>query len=105
MFAGAGSIPPLISIDEAGRAAYHCFLHNAVEPRSNPPLVSVFTPAYRTGERIRRPLRSLLEQSYPDWEWESSMAATVTDRNSERLARLPAGIIQSAASESMPLPA
>jgi O-antigen biosynthesis protein len=60
---------PDIDLDEVGRAAYHCFLHSAVERRSNPPLVSVFTPAYRTGERIQRPLRSLLEQSYPDWEW------------------------------------
>jgi GT2 family glycosyltransferase len=33
------------------------------------PLVSVFTPTYKTGEKIRRPLRSLLAQSYTNWEW------------------------------------
>lgn len=33
------------------------------------PLVSVFTPTYRTGERLRRPLQSLLAQTYTNWEW------------------------------------
>jgi O-antigen biosynthesis protein len=33
------------------------------------PLVSVFTPTYKTGSRIERPLSSLLKQSYGNWEW------------------------------------
>jgi glycosyltransferase involved in cell wall biosynthesis len=33
------------------------------------PLVSVFTPLYRTGERLHRAHRSLLEQTYDNWEW------------------------------------
>jgi glycosyltransferase involved in cell wall biosynthesis len=33
------------------------------------PLVSVFTPTYRSGERIKRPYRSLLAQTYQNWEW------------------------------------
>lgn len=33
------------------------------------PLVTVFTPTYRTGERIRRTFRSLQEQTYTNWEW------------------------------------
>ena len=33
------------------------------------PLVSVFTPTYRTGERLNRPLQSLLAQTYTNWEW------------------------------------
>jgi glycosyltransferase involved in cell wall biosynthesis len=33
------------------------------------PLVSVFTAACRTGNRIQRPYRSLLAQSYVNWEW------------------------------------
>jgi len=33
------------------------------------PLVSVFTAAYRSGRRIERPYRSLLAQSYANWEW------------------------------------
>jgi len=31
--------------------------------------VTVFTPAYKTGEKIRRPFESLRAQTYPDWEW------------------------------------
>ena len=56
-------------LNEVGRGVYHCLLHNALEPRESPPLVSVFTPAYRTGERIQRPLKSLLQQDYANWEW------------------------------------
>ncbi len=33
------------------------------------PLVSVFTTCYRSGERVLRPLRSLLAQTYTRWEW------------------------------------
>lgn len=33
------------------------------------PLVSVFTPTYRTGNRINRAFASLRAQSYPNWEW------------------------------------
>lgn len=33
------------------------------------PLVSVFTTTYKSGDRIKRPYRSLLGQSYRNWEW------------------------------------
>lgn len=33
------------------------------------PLVSVFTTSYRSGDRILRPFRSLMAQTYPKWEW------------------------------------
>jgi glycosyltransferase involved in cell wall biosynthesis len=33
------------------------------------PLLSVFTPLYRTGERLHRAHRSLVEQTYDNWEW------------------------------------
>ena len=33
------------------------------------PLVTVFTPAYKTGEKISRPFLSLKEQTYTNWEW------------------------------------
>jgi glycosyltransferase involved in cell wall biosynthesis len=48
------------------------------------PLVSVFTAAYRTGERLFRPYRSLLAQTYPHWEWvivDDSGDAGETQRN------------------------
>ena len=37
--------------------------------RPAPPLVSVFTATYRTGDRIRRTYASLLAQTYSNWEW------------------------------------
>jgi glycosyltransferase involved in cell wall biosynthesis len=33
------------------------------------PLVTVFTAAYRTGSKIRRPFRSLQSQTHTNWEW------------------------------------
>jgi glycosyltransferase involved in cell wall biosynthesis len=33
------------------------------------PLVSVFTPTYKTGSQIYRPYNSLLDQTYTNWEW------------------------------------
>nr|WP_323856378.1 class I SAM-dependent methyltransferase [Rossellomorea marisflavi] len=36
---------------------------------SDRPLVSVFTAAYRSGNKIRRPYESLLKQTYTNWEW------------------------------------
>ncbi len=54
-----------------GLQAYTCYLSNLF-PSPGPdetPLVTVFTPTYRTGGRIRRPLQSLKEQTYTNWEW------------------------------------
>ena len=46
------------------------FVLNATTERfPDEPFVSVFTPTHRTGAKIERPLRSLLSQSYPNWEW------------------------------------
>lgn len=33
------------------------------------PKFSVFTPVYQTGDRILRTYESLVNQTYPDWEW------------------------------------
>lgn len=33
------------------------------------PLMSVFTTTYNSGNKIQRPLRSLLAQTYTNWEW------------------------------------
>ena len=57
------------SMGEKGRATFFCYLHNQLEKRDGPPLVTVFTPAYKTGEKIRRPYESLVAQNYKDWEW------------------------------------
>ncbi|MDF2959657.1 MAG: glycosyl transferase, family 2, partial [Paenibacillus sp.] len=36
---------------------------------SDTPLVSVFTASYKSKEKIQRPYRSLLNQTYSNWEW------------------------------------
>lgn len=56
-------------LDKVGEAAYRCFISDIENKRQGPPLVTVFTPTYKTGDKILRPLKSLLSQNYPDWEW------------------------------------
>lgn len=57
-------------LDRVGAAAFYCFIDNCVRERPDlPPLVSVFTPAYRSGVRIQRPYTSLQLQTYNNWEW------------------------------------
>lgn len=61
-----------VEADPAGLAdqVMACFLGVVDRDRRPfPPLVTVFTPAYRTGERILRPYRSLCAQSHNNWEW------------------------------------
>jgi glycosyltransferase involved in cell wall biosynthesis len=36
---------------------------------SDTPLVSVFTASYKSKDKIKRPYRSLLKQTYTNWEW------------------------------------
>ncbi len=36
---------------------------------SDTPLVSIFTASYRSKDKIQRPYRSLLKQTYQNWEW------------------------------------
>ena len=36
---------------------------------SDTPLVSVFTASYKSKDKIQRPYRSLLNQTYSNWEW------------------------------------
>ena len=42
---------------------------NRVYSNEDSPLLSVFTPTYKTENRIFRTYKSLLEQSYQNWEW------------------------------------
>jgi glycosyltransferase involved in cell wall biosynthesis len=61
----------LPDLNQLGLDAYNCYLQNLFESHGadDAPLVTVFTPAYKTGEKIHRPFRSLREQSYTNWEW------------------------------------
>jgi len=52
-----------------GRDAFSCYIYNVLNKRDALPLVSVFTPAYKTGDRIMLPFNSLRAQTYNNWEW------------------------------------
>ena len=54
-----------------GVEAYNAYLSTLLDSSAPAPcpLVTVFTPTYRTGERIQRPYDSLQEQTYTNWEW------------------------------------
>lgn len=60
--------PPVPALVEA---IINAALTTMTEPERFPevPLVSVFTPLYRTGRRLHRAHRSLLDQTYDNWEW------------------------------------
>lgn len=44
-------------------------LFQGITSLGNCPLVSLFTTTFRSKERIKRPYRSLLSQTYNNWEW------------------------------------
>jgi len=54
---------------DKGMKTFWCYIRNAVEEQKDFPLVSVFTPAYKTGDKIMRPYHSLIAQTYSNWEW------------------------------------
>lgn len=51
-----------------GEIAYNVAM-NQILTASNEHLVSYFTPIYNTGDKLWNTYRSLLEQTYEDWEW------------------------------------
>ncbi len=61
----------LPDLAQLGTDAYDCYLRNVFKESetADNPLVTVFTAAYKTGEKISRPFLSLLEQIYTNWEW------------------------------------
>jgi glycosyltransferase involved in cell wall biosynthesis len=58
-------------LEQLGMDAYNSYLMNVFDrpATTDNPLVTVFTPTYKTGERILRPFQSLREQTYTNWEW------------------------------------
>ena len=61
--------PDGYDLAQMGQGAFYCFLHNVLEKRQAVPKITVFTPAYKTAQKIHRPFRSLLAQTYRDWDW------------------------------------
>ncbi len=61
----------LPDLPQLGAEVYSSYLTNLLgtPAATDAPLVTVFTPTYEPGERVHRPLRSLQEQTYTNWEW------------------------------------
>ncbi len=61
----------LPDLTQLGISAYNCYLQNIFDNQGvdNHPLITVFTPAYKTGQKIYRPFLSLRAQTYTNWEW------------------------------------
>ena len=61
----------LPDLTQLGIDAYNCYLRNLFgeQETDKNPLVTVFTPTFKTGGKIYRPFLSLKEQSYSNWEW------------------------------------
>jgi hypothetical protein len=73
-------------IGNAGVAVFEKYIQLATAVDvSQHPLVTVFTPAYKTGRKIMRPLNSLLAQTYTNWEW---VVIDDSDDNGETFAML-----------------
>ena len=63
----------LDSPDHLTAAAVESFYWQALrapaEGSPSEPLLSLFTPAYQLGKKLHIPYKSLLAQSYQNWEW------------------------------------
>lgn len=60
--------PP--DIELLSQNIYHCFLNDILNPPINvEPLISIFTTTFNSGEKIKRPYNSLIDQTYHNWEW------------------------------------
>lgn len=82
---------PATDPGELARHAVAVFVDVATNERfPETPLVSVFTPTYRTGERILRPYRSLCDQTYTNWEWVLYDDSPADDETFKRLEALAA---------------
>lgn len=76
---------------EVARRVMRTFVENVTADRfPAEPLVSVFTPTYKTGRKLERPWSSLLAQSYPNWEWVLVDDSPDDGTTFDRLARLAA---------------
>jgi O-antigen biosynthesis protein len=59
----------LNDLNDIGSSVMFCYINGCVNNQDRIPLVTVFTPTYKTGDRIFRALNSLKNQTYSNWEW------------------------------------
>jgi glycosyltransferase involved in cell wall biosynthesis len=55
--------------DVTPRKIINCFMTSITKKNSDYPLISIFTTTYKSAHKIQRPYRSLMGQTYKDWEW------------------------------------
>lgn len=58
-----------IPLNHLGARVMDLYRRMCFSPNKTKPLISVITPTYKSKDKILRPLGSLLEQSYKNWEW------------------------------------
>jgi glycosyltransferase involved in cell wall biosynthesis len=46
-----------------------CYLDTIMNKDTKHPLITIFSSTYKSGQKIERPYRSLMKQTYKDWEW------------------------------------
>jgi len=57
-------------IPERMQGIFFCFTHHSITfHHEKNEMISLFTSSYKSGEYIYRPFRSLLNQTYRNWEW------------------------------------
>lgn len=56
-------------LQDKGVMTFNCILADSLKQNKDVPLVSVFTPSYKTGNFIYRPYNSLVNQNFNNWEW------------------------------------
>ena len=60
----------ILNPEEFSRGINYCYLENVIGDRvQSRPIFSIFTTCYKSYEKIKRPLNSLLNQTMVDWEW------------------------------------
>ena len=57
------------SSEDLGKFIMKRYLELALNVSTEFPKVSIFTTTYKTGTRIFRPLKSIIAQTYDNWEW------------------------------------
>lgn len=60
--------PDQLTVEAVETFYWHAIRAPAGGPASEP-LLSLFTPAYKSGRKIQIPYNSLLTQTYQNWEW------------------------------------
>lgn len=70
---------------EIGEEAYQCATSYILNRKDDEPLLSIITPIYNTGDKLRRTYNSIKAQTYTNWEW--VIVDDSTDEYTTRLAK------------------